>query len=57
MSLQDIIIKILFFFAVFYGAIAITSFVSKKLNLAEKAKEKEKENKDEEEKDVSSSKE
>ena len=55
MSLQDIIIKILFFFAVFYGAIAITSFVSKKLNLAEKAKEKD--NKDEEEKEISSSKE
>ena len=52
MSLQDIIIKILFFFAVFYGAIAITSFVSKKLNLAEKAKEKEDKN---EEKEKSSS--
>jgi len=49
MSLQDIIIKILFFFAVFYGAIAITSFVSKKLNLAEKAKEKEDKNEEEEE--------
>jgi len=42
MTLQDIILKILFFFAVFYGAVAITSLVSKKFNLAEKAnKEKE----------------
>ena len=31
MSLMDIIIKILLFFGVFYGAIAITSFVSKKI--------------------------
>jgi hypothetical protein len=38
MNLQEIIIKILFFFAVFYGAIGITAFVSKKIR--EKDKEK-----------------
>jgi len=31
MTLQEIIIKILFFFGVFYGAIGITAFVSKKI--------------------------
>jgi len=31
MTIMDIIIKILLFFAVFYGAIAITSFISKKI--------------------------
>jgi hypothetical protein len=31
MSIIDIIIKILLFFGVFYGAIAITSWVSKKI--------------------------
>jgi hypothetical protein len=30
MSLTDIIIKVLLFFAVFYGAIFISSFVGKK---------------------------
>jgi len=52
MSLQDIIIKILFFFTVFYGAIAITSFVSKRFKLDEKANPKE-EHKEEEEKSPS----
>jgi len=42
MSMMDIIIKILLFFGVFYGAIAITAFVSKKI--------REKENKDKEDK-------
>jgi len=31
MSLIDIIIKILLFFGVFYGAIAISAFVGKKI--------------------------
>ena len=31
MSLQEIIIKILLFFGVFYGAIGITAIVSKKI--------------------------
>jgi len=31
MTLQEIIIKILFFFGVFYGAIGITAFISKKI--------------------------
>ena len=38
MTLIDIIIKILLFFGVFYGAIAITSIVSKKIR--EKDKER-----------------
>jgi len=46
MSLMDIIIKILLFFGVFYGAIAITAFVSKKVREKEI---KEKENKEEKE--------
>jgi len=36
MTLMEIVIKIALFFAVFYGAIAITSFISKKLNKKEK---------------------
>ena len=43
MSLMDIIIKILLFFGVFYGAIAITSFVSKKIRDKEKKKDESKE--------------
>jgi len=31
MTLMDIIIKILLFFSVFYGAIAISAFVGKKI--------------------------
>ena len=31
MTLQEVIIKILFFFGVFYGAIGITAFISKKI--------------------------
>ncbi len=31
MTVMDIVIKILLFFAVFYGAIMITAFVSKKI--------------------------
>jgi len=42
MSLMDIIIKILLFFGVFYGAIAITSLVSKKIRDKEKKKKDEK---------------
>jgi len=42
MSLQEIILKILLFFGVFYGAIGITAFVSKKIR-----EKKEKENTDE----------
>jgi len=52
MSLEDIIIKILFFFAVFYGAVAITTFVSKRFKLDEKANPKE-EHKEEKEKSSS----
>jgi len=36
MTLMDIIIKILLFFSVFYGAIAISSFVGKKIREKEK---------------------
>ena len=58
MTLQDIILKILFFFAVFYGAVAITTLVSKKFNLAEKANtDEKKEEKEAEEEETSSSKE
>jgi len=42
MSLQEIIIKILLFFGVFYGAIGITAFVSKKIR-EKKEKEEDKE--------------
>ena len=38
MTLIDIIIKILLFFGVFYGAIAITSIVSKKIREKDKKK-------------------
>jgi hypothetical protein len=31
MTINDIIIKVTLFFIVFYGAIALTSFISKKL--------------------------
>jgi hypothetical protein len=31
MSLQEIILKILLFFGIFYGAIGITAFISKKI--------------------------
>lgn len=36
MSFQEIMLKILLFFGVFYGAIAITAFITKKLNLSTK---------------------
>ena len=43
MSIQDIIIKILLFFAIFYGAIMLTSLISKKIrNLNEEKKDKDK---------------
>lgn len=48
MSFQEIILKILLFFGVFYGAIAITAFVTKHLNLS-KEKESEEEEKPKEE--------
>ena len=54
MTLQDIILKILFFFAVFYGAVAITTLVSKKFNLAEKANKDEKKEEVKEEEKTSS---
>jgi len=41
MTLQDIIIKMLLFFTLFYGAIAITAFISKKIR--EKSEDKESE--------------
>ena len=31
MSIEEILLKILLFFGVFYGAIAITAFISKKI--------------------------
>jgi hypothetical protein len=40
MSLQEIILKILLFFSIFYGAIGITAFISKKIR-ERKAKEEE----------------
>jgi hypothetical protein len=40
MSLQEIIIKILFFFAVFYGAIGITAFISKQIRENDKKEKK-----------------
>jgi len=42
MSMMDIIIKILLFFGVFYGAIAITAFVSKKIREKEDKDKKDK---------------
>jgi hypothetical protein len=44
MTIMDIIIKILLFFAVFYGAIAISAFVGKKIR---EKQEDEKEKKEE----------
>jgi len=42
MSLMDIVIKILLFFGVFYGAIAITSWISQKIrNKKKNLKDKE----------------
>jgi NADH:ubiquinone oxidoreductase subunit 3 (subunit A) len=40
--MMDIIIKILLFFGVFYGAIAITAFVSKKIREKEDKDKKDK---------------
>ncbi len=31
MTIQEVIVKILFFFGVFYGAIGITAFIGKKI--------------------------
>ena len=39
MTLQEIIIKIMLFFALFYGAIAITSIISKIIKKSNKDKE------------------
>ena len=44
---MDIIIKILLFFAVFYGAIAISAFVGKKIR-EKQEEDKKKETKEEE---------
>jgi NADH:ubiquinone oxidoreductase subunit 3 (subunit A) len=41
MTIMDIIIKILLFFTVFYGAIILTAFISKKIRLSQNNKEKE----------------
>jgi len=41
MTLQEVFLKILFFFGVFYGAIGITAFISKKIR-EKKKKEDEK---------------
>ena len=48
MSLNDIIIKVTLFFMVFYGAIALTSFISKRLQ----NKKKNKDDDDDEKKDI-----
>lgn len=45
MTVLDIVIKILLFFLVFYGAIMITSLVSKKLRKSQNDKDKEKNDK------------
>ena len=45
MTLTDIIIKILLFFTLFYGAIMITAFVSKKIRELQNTEEKEKDDK------------
>ncbi len=42
MSFQEIILKIILFFGVFYGAIAITAFITKKLNLSTKESQEDK---------------
>jgi len=39
MTLMDIIIKILLFFMVFYGAIMLTALVSKKIRTSQEEKE------------------
>ena len=45
MTVMDIVIKILLFFVVFYGAIMITAFVSKKIRKYEEKNKKEDEDK------------
>jgi hypothetical protein len=45
MTLTDIIIKVLLFFGVFYGAIFIASFIGKKLRERNNSIEKAKDNK------------
>ena len=45
MTLMDIIVKILLFFSVFYGAIAISSFVGKKIREKQEDKKETKEEK------------
>jgi len=40
MTLTEIIIKILLFFTVFYGAIVISAFIGKKIREKNKSKEK-----------------
>jgi hypothetical protein len=48
MTIMDIIIKILLFFGVFYGAIVISAFVGKKIReQAEEKEDGEKRNKEE----------
>ncbi len=45
MTLTDIIIKILLFFIVFYGAIMLTSFVSKRIRGVQDNEEKDRDDK------------
>ena len=45
MTLMDIIIKILLFFSVFYGAIAISAFLGKKIREKQEDKKETKEEK------------
>jgi len=40
MTVIDIVVKILLFFLVFYGAIMLTSFVSKKIRMSQDDKKK-----------------
>jgi len=50
MSIMDIILKILLFFGVFYGAIAISALVGKKIREVQEKKEEEEKEKEEKEK-------
>ncbi len=42
MTFIDILIKILLFFLVFYGAIIISSFIAKKIRIVQKKQKKDK---------------
>jgi len=50
MTFQEIIIKILLFFGIFYGAIGVTAFISKKIRERNQEKEKKEPNSNEESK-------